>query len=74
MGNHLVKSNSLELRALSLVSATLKIEYAMEFYENTIGEIGNEKSPHEIQFPRKNGEPCLWFLLQVGYAGALSST
>ena len=31
MGNHLIKSTSLEkLRALSLVSATLKIEYPMQ--------------------------------------------
>ena len=33
-GNHLIKSTSLEkLRVLSLISATLEIEYAMKLYE-----------------------------------------
>ena len=31
--------------------------------KNTIGEEGNRKPPHEFHFPRKNSEPCLWFLL-----------
>ena len=51
-GNHLVNSTSLEkLTTLSLVSATLEIEYALEFYENTIGEEGNGKPPREFHFP-----------------------
>ena len=56
-----MNSTSLEkLRALSLVSATLEIEYML----NTIGEEDNGKPPHEFHFPRKNLEPCLWFLLR----------
>ena len=31
---------------------------------NAIGEEGNGKPPHESHFPRKNSEPCLWFLLR----------
>ena len=37
----------------------------MEFYENTIGEEGNGKPPHEFHFCRKNSERCLWFLLSL---------
>ena len=29
-----------------------------------IGEEGNGQPPHRILFPRKNSEPCLWFLLR----------
>ena len=55
-----MNSTSLEkLRSLSLVSTTLEIEYAMDFYENTIGEEGNGKPPHEVQFLRKKSEPSL---------------
>ena len=53
-----------KLRALSLVSATLEIEYAMEFYGHNIGEEGNGEPLHKIHFPRKNSEPCLWYLLR----------
>ena len=35
-----------KLRALSLVSATLKIEHNVELYEHTIGEEGNGKPPY----------------------------
>ena len=45
-------------------SATLEFEYAMEFYENAIGEKGNGRPPHEIHFPRNNSEPCLLFLVR----------
>ena len=63
-GNHIMNSTYLEkLRALSLVSAKLEIEYALEFYENTIGAECNREPPHKIHFPRKSSEPCLWFLL-----------
>ena len=31
--------------------------------KNAIGEEGNGKPPHEFKSPRKNSEPCLWFLL-----------
>ena len=31
--------------------------------KNGIGEEGKGKPPHEFHFPRKNSEPCLWFLL-----------
>ena len=29
-----------------LVSAALEIEYAIEFYDNTIGEVGDWEPPH----------------------------
>ena len=50
--NHLVKSTSIE-KTQSPVSGFCyaKIEYAMEFYENTTGEEGNGKPPHKIHFP-----------------------
>ena len=32
--------------------------------KNAIGKEGNGKPPHEFHFPRKNSEPCLWFLLR----------
>ena len=31
--------------------------------KSAIGEEGNGKSPHNVPFPRKNSEPCRWFLL-----------
>ena len=52
-----------QLAALSLVSAKLKIKYAMEFYEYTIGAECNREPQHKTHFPRKSSEPCLWFLL-----------
>ena len=65
MGSHLINLTFLEkLRGLSLASATLEIEYAMEFYENAIGKEGNGKPSHKIHFPSNNSEPCLWFLLR----------
>ena len=36
---------------------------SMCHFQNAIGEEGNGKPPHELHFPRKNTEPCLWFLL-----------
>ena len=32
-------------------------------FKNAIGEEGNGNPPHEFNFPRKNSEPCLKFLL-----------
>ena len=29
----------------------------------TIGEEGSGKPPHKVHLPRKDSEPCLWFLL-----------
>ena len=31
--------------------------------EGTIGMESKEKPLHTIQFPRRDSEPCLWFLL-----------
>ena len=33
-------------------------------FQNTIGEEGNGRPSHEFYFPRKNSEPCFWFLLR----------
>ena len=61
-GNNLIKSISLmKLRALSLVSATLEIEYGMEFYENTVDEEGNGKQPHKIHFLDETQSPVSGF-------------
>ena len=32
-------------------------------FQNAISKEGNGKPPREFHFPRKNSEPCLWFLL-----------
>ena len=32
--------------------------------QNAIGEEGNGKPHHKFHFPKKNSEPCLWFLLR----------
>ena len=32
--------------------------------KNTIDAKGNGLPPYKVHFPRKNSEPCLWFLLR----------
>ena len=60
-GNHLVKTTSLEKpRVLSLVSATLEIEYAMQY---TYGYTSLIHIPILKPIGEENSEHCLWFLL-----------
>ena len=35
-----------------------------EHNKDAIGEEGNGKPPNEFDFPRRNSEPCIWFLLR----------
>ena len=51
-GNHFINSTFLESSELSLVSASLENEYAMEVYHSTIGEEGNGKPPPKFHFPK----------------------
>ena len=50
---------------LSIRTRNTGVGFEFESYtchkQNTLGE---GKPPHDIHFPRKNTEPCLWFLLR----------
>ena len=41
-----------------------QFDSSMCHFYKAIGEECNGNPPHEFHFPRKNTEPCLWFLLR----------